>query len=323
MRRLLRPASSWGRAEGHCARGRRSSGSALGFWGQRGGSRRAEPCSGRWGQHRGGVWLRASCIRGCAGTALAGAAGKLVVSGCSCTGCPSWGCKRGTRAGRSPLHPGWASLRGRTHRPPPPKPQLCSVAFLQPVFNKLSWVFLVLFLITAINLLLFPISPPSPLPVAPRCPAALDPQCLSTSSQTPFAFRWLQWYFGSLAALPDLSLKHPVCGWVAPIPRVCPKGATGRGWQQEPSWLGSGRRAGGCGGCTPSRRGSALHCPPPAPAPVSRRGADRGAPGFTLSVFWFSCREGDWWLAHSLTTGQTGYIPSNYVAPSDSIQAEE
>lgn len=33
--------------------------------------------------------------------------------------------------------------------------------------------------------------------------------------------------------------------------------------------------------------------------------------------------EGDWWLAHSLSTGQTGYIPSNYVAPSDSIQAEE
>ncbi|XP_060793364.1 proto-oncogene tyrosine-protein kinase Src isoform X2 [Neoarius graeffei] len=33
--------------------------------------------------------------------------------------------------------------------------------------------------------------------------------------------------------------------------------------------------------------------------------------------------EGDWWLARSLTTGQHGYIPSNYVAPSDSIQAEE
>ncbi|KAK2495342.1 hypothetical protein MC885_009762 [Smutsia gigantea] len=33
--------------------------------------------------------------------------------------------------------------------------------------------------------------------------------------------------------------------------------------------------------------------------------------------------EGDWWLARSLSTGQTGYIPSNYVAPSDSIQAEE
>ncbi|XP_022045506.1 proto-oncogene tyrosine-protein kinase Src isoform X3 [Acanthochromis polyacanthus] len=36
-----------------------------------------------------------------------------------------------------------------------------------------------------------------------------------------------------------------------------------------------------------------------------------------------NCREGDWWLAHSLTTGESGYIPSNYVAPSDSIQAEE
>uniref|UniRef100_A0A8C6T0N5 Tyrosine-protein kinase n=1 Tax=Neogobius melanostomus TaxID=47308 RepID=A0A8C6T0N5_9GOBI len=33
--------------------------------------------------------------------------------------------------------------------------------------------------------------------------------------------------------------------------------------------------------------------------------------------------EGDWWLARSLTSGQSGYIPSNYVAPSDSIQAEE
>ncbi|KAK6471956.1 proto-oncogene tyrosine-protein kinase Src-like isoform X2 [Huso huso] len=33
--------------------------------------------------------------------------------------------------------------------------------------------------------------------------------------------------------------------------------------------------------------------------------------------------EGDWWLARSLTTGNTGYAPSNYVAPSDSIQAEE
>ncbi|XP_061541830.1 proto-oncogene tyrosine-protein kinase Src isoform X4 [Phycodurus eques] len=33
--------------------------------------------------------------------------------------------------------------------------------------------------------------------------------------------------------------------------------------------------------------------------------------------------EGDWWLARSLITGESGYIPSNYVAPSDSIQAEE
>ncbi|KAG9353358.1 hypothetical protein JZ751_017935, partial [Albula glossodonta] len=37
----------------------------------------------------------------------------------------------------------------------------------------------------------------------------------------------------------------------------------------------------------------------------------------------FVALEGDWWLARSLTTGQSGYIPSNYVAPSDSIQAED
>uniref|UniRef100_A0A8C3XJZ0 Tyrosine-protein kinase n=1 Tax=Chelydra serpentina TaxID=8475 RepID=A0A8C3XJZ0_CHESE len=33
--------------------------------------------------------------------------------------------------------------------------------------------------------------------------------------------------------------------------------------------------------------------------------------------------EGDWWEARSLNTGATGYVPSNYVAPVDSIQAEE
>ncbi|XP_035285042.1 tyrosine-protein kinase Fyn-like isoform X9 [Anguilla anguilla] len=33
--------------------------------------------------------------------------------------------------------------------------------------------------------------------------------------------------------------------------------------------------------------------------------------------------EGDWWEARSLTTGGTGYIPSNYVASVDSIQAED
>ncbi|XP_073711625.1 tyrosine-protein kinase fynb isoform X3 [Misgurnus anguillicaudatus] len=33
--------------------------------------------------------------------------------------------------------------------------------------------------------------------------------------------------------------------------------------------------------------------------------------------------EGDWWDARSLTTGGTGYIPSNYVAPVDSIHAED
>uniref|UniRef100_A0AAQ4R2P2 Tyrosine-protein kinase n=2 Tax=Gasterosteus aculeatus aculeatus TaxID=481459 RepID=A0AAQ4R2P2_GASAC len=33
--------------------------------------------------------------------------------------------------------------------------------------------------------------------------------------------------------------------------------------------------------------------------------------------------EGDWWDARSITTGGCGYIPSNYVAPVDSIQAED
>ncbi|XP_054994998.1 tyrosine-protein kinase Fgr [Sorex araneus] len=33
--------------------------------------------------------------------------------------------------------------------------------------------------------------------------------------------------------------------------------------------------------------------------------------------------EGDWWEARSLSSGETGFIPSNYVAPVDSIQAEE
>lgn len=40
-------------------------------------------------------------------------------------------------------------------------------------------------------------------------------------------------------------------------------------------------------------------------------------------LFFLFCREGDWWEARSLDTGNSGYIPSNYVAPVDSIQAEE
>lgn len=46
------------------------------------------------------------------------------------------------------------------------------------------------------------------------------------------------------------------------------------------------------------------------------------APFLTLVLF-LSFSEGDWWDARSLTTGGSGYIPSNYVAPVDSIQAEE
>ena len=33
--------------------------------------------------------------------------------------------------------------------------------------------------------------------------------------------------------------------------------------------------------------------------------------------------DGDWWLAKSLTTQREGYIPSNYVAPEQSVQSEE
>lgn len=54
-----------------------------------------------------------------------------------------------------------------------------------------------------------------------------------------------------------------------------------------------------------------------------------GQPGLSppsLLLLTFSSsfpREGDWWEARSLSSGATGYIPSNYVAPVDSIQAEE
>lgn len=44
---------------------------------------------------------------------------------------------------------------------------------------------------------------------------------------------------------------------------------------------------------------------------------------YVEEVMMFHCREGDWWEARSIATGKTGYIPSNYVAPADSIQAEE
>lgn len=33
--------------------------------------------------------------------------------------------------------------------------------------------------------------------------------------------------------------------------------------------------------------------------------------------------EGDWWQAKLLSTGKTGYIPRNYVAPLASYEAEE
>ena len=43
--------------------------------------------------------------------------------------------------------------------------------------------------------------------------------------------------------------------------------------------------------------------------------------GETLQII--NNSDGDWWLARSLKTGREGYIPSNYVAPVKSVQAQE
>lgn len=37
----------------------------------------------------------------------------------------------------------------------------------------------------------------------------------------------------------------------------------------------------------------------------------------------FCHRSGEWWQARSLATGCEGFIPSNYVAPADSLETEE
>ena len=272
VRRLPHPASSWGHAWGHCAQGRRDSGSALGFWGQCGGSRWAEPCSGPWGQHRGCVWLHASRIHGCAGAALAGAVGKLTVRGCSHAGCPSWGCKQDTRAGRSPLHPGWASLRGRSH-PPLPKPQPRPVALLQPVFNKLSWVFLVLFLITAIILSLFPSLPLSCRSLLPCClgsPMPLnlqpDPVCIQVALK-------VFWLAGCPAQF-KFKASHMWMG--GPNTESSPKREprAGAGSRSPP---GQGPAAGlGAAGAAPFPVGLCTRSPPLALASAGGRGAGQG-----------------------------------------------
>lgn len=56
-----------------------------------------------------------------------------------------------------------------------------------------------------------------PVPLLACCSCCQDPQCLPASSQIPFPFRWLQRYFGLLAALPDSALKRSICGWVFPV----------------------------------------------------------------------------------------------------------
>lgn len=32
---------------------------------------------------------------------------------------------------------------------------------------------------------------------------------------------------------------------------------------------------------------------------------------------------GDWWLARSLITGREGYVPSNFVAPVETLEVEK
>ena len=43
----------------------------------------------------------------------------------------------------------------------------------------------------------------------------------------------------------------------------------------------------------------------------------------TAKKFKSNNRDGDWWQARSVRTGQEGYVPSNYVAPSGGLECEE
>lgn len=36
-----------------------------------------------------------------------------------------------------------------------------------------------------------------------------------------------------------------------------------------------------------------------------------------------SASTGDWWLARSLVTGREGYVPSNFVAPVETLEVEK
>ncbi|XP_053123303.1 tyrosine-protein kinase Fgr isoform X2 [Hemicordylus capensis] len=94
------------------------------------------------------------------------------------------------------------------------------------------------------------------------------------------------------------------------------------------------------GPCTPALGGGTGHYPTPSLPGLG--GIAGGGVTFFVALYDYEARteddltfvkgekfniinntEGDWWEARSLSTGATGYIPSNYVAPVDSIQAEE
>lgn len=40
------------------------------------------------------------------------------------------------------------------------------------------------------------------------------------------------------------------------------------------------------------------------------------------TVIYLQCVQGDWWYARSRTSGHCGYIPANFIAPLNSIEAE-
>uniref|UniRef100_A0A8C7WY02 Tyrosine-protein kinase n=1 Tax=Oryzias sinensis TaxID=183150 RepID=A0A8C7WY02_9TELE len=55
----------------------------------------------------------------------------------------------------------------------------------------------------------------------------------------------------------------------------------------------------------------------PYPTAISGQSVPFQVSAYDFDISW------DWWEARSINTGETGFIPSNYVAPADSIQAEE
>lgn len=42
-----------------------------------------------------------------------------------------------------------------------------------------------------------------------------------------------------------------------------------------------------------------------------------------ISVSPLPTSTGDWWLARSLITGREGYVPSNFVAPVETLEVEK
>jgi len=164
---------------------------------------------------------------------------------------------------------------GRSH---PPGPNLSPVLFLfcsKHLTNSLgfSWCF---FVTAAIILSLFPISPPSPLlPLACRSPL---PCCLGSPvplnlqpdpARVQVAPKVL-WLTGCPAWFKFKASRLRMGG---PSTESLPRRSCGQGLAAGALPAGVRLWGGGCGGCTPSRRGSALAQPP---GPGGRQGAGRG-----------------------------------------------